>query len=95
MHRLPPDLSRRRRPAREVSASGPRASVHHPATPGSWWAYIPVVITVALMMLRTALEDRTLRAELPGYAQYTEETRWRLVPGIWQAGTRYSLIRSS
>jgi len=32
---------------------------------------------------RTALEDRTLQAELPGYAAYAQQTRYRLIPGIW------------
>ena len=32
---------------------------------------------------RTAREDKTLQAELPGYAEYTTETRFRLLPGIW------------
>lgn len=50
---------------------------------GSWWAYIPVAVTVALIFLRTALEDRTLQSELPGYAQYARETGFRLLPGIW------------
>jgi protein-S-isoprenylcysteine O-methyltransferase Ste14 len=32
---------------------------------------------------RTIIEDRTLRAELPGYAEYAQQVRWRLLPGIW------------
>jgi len=33
--------------------------------------------------LRTSLEDRTLQEELPGYKDYTNKVRYRLVPGIW------------
>jgi protein-S-isoprenylcysteine O-methyltransferase Ste14 len=33
--------------------------------------------------LRTALEDRMLQAELPGYADYTHQVPQRLLPGIW------------
>jgi protein-S-isoprenylcysteine O-methyltransferase Ste14 len=33
--------------------------------------------------VRTALEDRTLRAELPGYAAYAQRTRYRLLPRVW------------
>ena len=33
--------------------------------------------------LRTSLEDRTLQAELPGYKEFTQKTRYRLFPGIW------------
>ena len=29
------------------------------------------------------LEDRTLRAELPGYAEYARRVRYRLLPGVW------------
>jgi len=34
-------------------------------------------------ILRTALEDRTLLDELPGYEEFAQRTRYRLVPGIW------------
>jgi protein-S-isoprenylcysteine O-methyltransferase Ste14 len=50
---------------------------------GSWWALIPGVICVLLMIVRTALEDKTLQAELPGYVDYTQQTRYRLLPGVW------------
>jgi len=36
-----------------------------------------------LMVLRTHLEDQTLQSELPGYAEYAQRTRYRLIPGIW------------
>ena len=50
---------------------------------GSWWASIPQVIAASLLIWRTAREDKTLQAELPGYTQYATETRFRLVPGVW------------
>jgi len=50
---------------------------------GSWWAFIPGGIAAILIVIRTALEDRTLRAELPGYEAYAHQTRYRLLPGIW------------
>jgi protein-S-isoprenylcysteine O-methyltransferase Ste14 len=56
------------------------------ATPfllGSLWALIPSLILAALFVLRTRLEDKTLTAELPGYEAYTQETRYRLLPGVW------------
>jgi protein-S-isoprenylcysteine O-methyltransferase Ste14 len=37
----------------------------------------------AVLVIRTALEDRTLALELEGYAQYAERVRFRLVPGVW------------
>jgi protein-S-isoprenylcysteine O-methyltransferase Ste14 len=79
-----------------VVSSGPYAVVRHPgyssaaisylALPillGAYWAIVPAVVTIVLLVVRTALEDRTLRAELPGYEEYTQKTRYRLIPGIW------------
>jgi protein-S-isoprenylcysteine O-methyltransferase Ste14 len=50
---------------------------------GSWWALVPAGLIAVLMVVRTALEDRALQAELPGYAEYARRTRYRLLPGIW------------
>ena len=71
-----------------VSNGGPYRFVRHPgyvgaiaadlATPfllGSLWALIPSVLLAGLFVLRTALEDQTLTAELPGYEAYAAETR--------------------
>jgi len=38
---------------------------------------------MCLMVVRTALEDRTLLEELDGYREYAERVRYRLIPGIW------------
>jgi len=50
---------------------------------GSLWALIPAVLTVVILIIRTAKEDQTLLAELPGYVEYAQRTRYRLLPGIW------------
>jgi len=50
---------------------------------GSTWAFMPVAIYIALFVVRTVLEDRTLRRELRGFEEYTQATRHRLLPGIW------------
>jgi len=50
---------------------------------GSLWALIPASIVVMLLIIRTYLEDTTLQKELPGYADYTQKVRYRLVPGLW------------
>lgn len=50
---------------------------------GSWWACIPQVVASSMLIWRTAREDRTLQAELPGYKEFTKETKYRLLPGIW------------
>ena len=49
----------------------------------STWAFIPALLLVFALVLRTSLEDQTLQAELPGYKEYTQKTRYRLFPGIW------------
>ena len=49
----------------------------------SWWALLAGGVCAALIILRTALEDRTLQAELSGYAEYAHRVRYRLLPGIW------------
>jgi protein-S-isoprenylcysteine O-methyltransferase Ste14 len=79
-----------------VADGGPYRFVRHPgylaiavftlASPlalGSWRALIPAVLTVAALLLRTALEDRTLRAELAGYRDYAARVPRRLLPGLW------------
>jgi protein-S-isoprenylcysteine O-methyltransferase Ste14 len=50
---------------------------------GSWWALVPAGFVALLIVIRTAWEDRTLRAELPGYAAYAQRVRFRLIPGVW------------
>jgi protein-S-isoprenylcysteine O-methyltransferase Ste14 len=76
--------------------SGPYRFVRHPMYVGllimfagwplvldSLWAYVPLAALAAAYIVRTALEDRTLRRELPGYEDYTKITRYRLLPGVW------------
>jgi protein-S-isoprenylcysteine O-methyltransferase Ste14 len=80
----------------EVVSGGPYRIVRHPGyvggivtavvTPlvlGSLWGLITAAVYVALITVRTALEDRTLQEELPGYAEYARRTRYRLLPGLW------------
>ncbi len=49
----------------------------------SWPAVATAPFLVLWFVLRTALEDATLRRELPGYADYARRVRFRLVPGVW------------
>ncbi len=79
-----------------VATGGPYRYVRHPGyagaivaalgTPfllGSLWALIPAGIAAALYVLRTGLEDQVLMEELPGYQEYAQQTRQRLLPGVW------------
>ena len=35
------------------------------------------------MFIRTRLEDDFLQTQLPGYKEYAQKVRYRLIPGIW------------
>jgi protein-S-isoprenylcysteine O-methyltransferase Ste14 len=50
---------------------------------GSKWTLAVAVLITILLLWRTAMEDQTLRRELPGYEDYIAVTRYRLMPGIW------------
>ncbi len=54
-----------------------------PLIMNSYWSFIFVAVSVALLALRTLLEDRFLKANLEGYAGYAQKTRWRLIPFIF------------
>jgi protein-S-isoprenylcysteine O-methyltransferase Ste14 len=80
-----------------VVTTGPYAVIRHPGylagvivmvTSGialnSWLATaMLVVLTVPFLLYRTIVEDRVLKAELPGYKDYANRVRWRLLPGVW------------
>jgi protein-S-isoprenylcysteine O-methyltransferase Ste14 len=80
----------------EVATDGPYRFVRHPgysgailtqlSTPlllGSLWAIIPSIFSAVFYILRTYLEDMTLVLELPGYRDYVEQTKYRLLPWVW------------
>ena len=50
---------------------------------GSFVALLPTIIIIALFIVRTVLEDNTLRKELAGYKEYAEKVRFRLIPYVW------------
>ena len=54
-----------------------------PLALGSWWALVPGLLLALTFVGRTVQEDRALRQGLPGYAEYAQQVRYRLVPGIW------------
>ncbi|MCA9651585.1 MAG: isoprenylcysteine carboxylmethyltransferase family protein [Myxococcales bacterium] len=80
----------------ELIDSGPYAIVRHPmytaVTPimlmlplalGSLWALPPMVLVLPVLVVRIRNEEQVLRDELPGYPEYCQRVRWRLVPGLW------------
>jgi protein-S-isoprenylcysteine O-methyltransferase Ste14 len=79
-----------------VISSGPYRWMRHPGYAGSIltylaippfldsaWTFIPAVILVTVLIIRTYLEDNFLQEQLTGYQQYSQQVRYRLIPGIW------------
>ena len=79
-----------------VVSSGPYAWVRHPMYAGailyflgtalllgSWYAFAIGIVLIVIIALRAVWEAETLRAELPGYADYASRVKYRLVPGVW------------
>jgi protein-S-isoprenylcysteine O-methyltransferase Ste14 len=50
---------------------------------GSLWSVPPMLGVAALFIARASLEDRFLRANLTGYADYARAVRRRLLWGVW------------
>lgn len=82
--------------AQPVISSGPYAVVRHPMylamtimfllSPlalGSYWGVLPALFFPLALVPRIVDEERTLRAQLPGYAEYVGKVRSRLIPGVW------------
>jgi protein-S-isoprenylcysteine O-methyltransferase Ste14 len=82
--------------AQTVVASGPYRFVRHPmyagvlfmglAAPlilGSYLAELANLPAFALLVVRILAEERFLSEKLDGYAGYLQQTRWRLIPGVW------------
>jgi protein-S-isoprenylcysteine O-methyltransferase Ste14 len=80
----------------QVVTTGPYRYVRHPMYTGtllalvaaalalqSWWMLLPAAAGIVLFIGRTAREDATLQEKLPGYREYTQRTRYRLLPGVW------------
>jgi protein-S-isoprenylcysteine O-methyltransferase Ste14 len=80
----------------KVITTGPYGIVRHPgyvgamlatvSTPliiGSVFGLVPAAIVAILLLIRTALEDKTLHNELEGYSDYARKVRYRLLPWVW------------
>jgi protein-S-isoprenylcysteine O-methyltransferase Ste14 len=80
----------------KVIATGPYAWVRHPMyigafilllgmplALGSWWGILAVVPITAAIVYRLLDEERFLEKNLPGYLEYEQKVRYRLVPFVW------------
>jgi protein-S-isoprenylcysteine O-methyltransferase Ste14 len=79
-----------------VIKSGPYAIVRHPMYTGSillwglsplalgsYWAMLPALAIIPTLVARIRNEEQILAKELKGYPEYMQETRYRLLPGVW------------
>jgi len=80
----------------QVISSGPYVWMRHPGYAGALisylgmppfldaaWAWLPAAFLMIVLVIRTHLEDKTLQEELPGYREYAQRVRYRLLPGVW------------
>jgi len=80
----------------KVITTGPYAIVRHPMylavlilyafSPlalGSYWAMVPLVLLIILLVARIKGEEKELLENLEGYKEYVMKTKYHLVPGIW------------
>lgn len=54
-----------------------------PLALGSAWSPLLVILVLPVLAWRLLDEERVLRRDLPGYADYCRRVRFRLIPGIW------------
>jgi protein-S-isoprenylcysteine O-methyltransferase Ste14 len=80
----------------KVISTGPYAIVRHPmyvgglillfGTPlalGSWWALLLFIPMIFVIVWRLLDEEKFLVTNLPGYNDYRQHVRYRLMPSIW------------
>ena len=80
----------------KVISTGPYAIVRHPmytsaliiyaATPiilGSLYSELTIIPLIALVIFRIIHEEKTLAKDLPGYREYLQKVKYRLIPGLW------------
>jgi protein-S-isoprenylcysteine O-methyltransferase Ste14 len=54
-----------------------------PAALGSYWGLMPMATIPLAIVFRIMNEESVLREDLPGYKEYCQKTRYRLIPLIW------------
>lgn len=54
-----------------------------PIVLGSWWAIIPALVIIPVIIFRILDEEKALEQELPGYVEYKQKVKYRLIPFVW------------
>ena len=80
----------------KVVSTGPYAWVRHPmyagavlmllgmpVALGSWWGVAVLLAMLPAFVWRMFDEEKLLTENLPGYAEYRQRVRFRLIPGVW------------
>jgi protein-S-isoprenylcysteine O-methyltransferase Ste14 len=80
----------------KVITTGPYGIVRHPmyigglimllGTPlalGSWWGLLIFIPITLIIILRLLEEEKFLLKNLPGYKEYCQKIRYRLIPSLW------------
>ncbi len=80
----------------KVISSGPYALIRHPMYAGvlvmivgiplaldAWWSFAIIALAVPGLIWRIIDEEKLLKKDLPGYVEYTQKIRYRLIPYIW------------
>jgi protein-S-isoprenylcysteine O-methyltransferase Ste14 len=83
-------------PQQKVISTGPYALVRHPMYAGSivmltgiplalgsWWGLFIIILTMPALIWRLLDEERFLEKNLPGYVEYKNKVKYRLVPYVW------------
>lgn len=80
----------------KVVSSGPYAIVRHPMyvgsflyiltmpiVLGSWWGLLVFLLMAPFGLQRIFDEETLLKESLPGYTEYTQKVRYRMIPRVW------------
>jgi protein-S-isoprenylcysteine O-methyltransferase Ste14 len=83
-------------PDQNVISTGPYALVRHPMylsalvmllgipiALGSWWGVLVIAAIMPALIWRLIDEERFLASRLPGYVEYRQKVRYRLIPWVW------------
>lgn len=57
--------------------------VASPLALGSYWAVLPAIVIIPIIVARIKDEEAALDKDLAGYLEYKQRTKYRLIPFIW------------